>query len=117
MTSITRAWAIGGKAYYTPEPAGIRVGGAAHDYIVLQMHYTNLERKPRVFDNSGVRMYYTPHFRKYDIGFLLLGQPVNWLKIPPRMKHFEVANMCENTCSKGEFTVFSHFLHMHLIGM
>eukprot|EP01080_Neovahlkampfia_damariscottae_P009850 gene9850-2173_t len=109
-------WAIGAKSFYTPKEAGIRVAGRKLDNIILQIHYDNRDEDPKHIDSSGIMMYSTPHFRRYDAGVLSLGVPLGQIRIPPKQQQYSISNICQNSCSTDKIFLFGYLLHMHLIG-
>nr|XP_005990707.1 PREDICTED: dopamine beta-hydroxylase [Latimeria chalumnae] len=120
---VLAAWAMGAKAFYYPEEAGLAFGGSGSSkYLRLEVHYHNpLELKGRI-DSSGIRLYYTPSLRKYDAGIMELGlvyTPV--MAIPPHEKDFILTGYCTDKCTQtalphGGIHIFASQLHTHLTG-
>ncbi|MGH0119541.1 UNVERIFIED_CONTAM: hypothetical protein FKN15_006033 [Acipenser sinensis] len=120
---VLAAWALGAKAFYYPEEAGLAIGGPdSSKYLRLEVHYHNpLQLKGR-FDSSGIRLFYTPTLCKYDGGIMELGlvyTPV--MAIPPHEDHFELTGYCTEKCTAtalpaGGIHIFASQLHTHLTG-
>lgn len=99
------------------------------DFLQLQIHYDNPEKKEGILDTSGVRIYYTRDLKAHDCSSLGGGQfdkvenQDPWL-IPGKTKYvYECLDIGVN--EKGEdvdwngipeITVFSDNLHMHAVG-
>jgi len=122
-TTILYVWAVGGKNFYLPEEAGFPIGKNAAKYGILQVHYDNPNALSNVWDNSGIKMFYTNELREYNAGILEIG--VNYLEIPPQQEAFQVGENkygCPEECFSnhipvgGELTVFASMLHAHLAG-
>ena len=64
-----------------PPEAGYRIGKKGYKYAQLQVHWTNDLKETDLYDSSGMRMYYTPNIRKYDMGTMVTGQVL--LQLPP----------------------------------
>ncbi|XP_039619224.1 dopamine beta-hydroxylase [Polypterus senegalus] len=121
---VLAAWAMGAKAFYYPEEAGLAFGGPSSSrFLRLEVHYHNpLLIKDRV-DSSGIRLYYTSHLRKYDGGIMELGlvyTPV--MAIPPQEENFELTGYCTAKCTEtalpqGGMHIFASQLHTHLTGI
>lgn len=70
-------------------------------------------------DSSGIRIYYTPAMRKYELGNVQIGQ--DDIEIPAGAVRKEVAGGCRNYCTSKLFTkpfyLTRTFIHMHSLGM
>ena len=54
-----------------PENVGAGLlGEAGYSSFTLQIHYDNATLVPGVPDSLGVRVYYTSHLRKHELGVL-----------------------------------------------
>uniref|UniRef100_A0A8C9I8Z8 Dopamine beta-hydroxylase n=1 Tax=Piliocolobus tephrosceles TaxID=591936 RepID=A0A8C9I8Z8_9PRIM len=99
---VLAAWALGAKAFYYPEEAGIAFGGPGSSrYVRLEVHYHN----PLVIegrrDSSGIRLYYTDKLRRFNAGIMELGlvyTPV--MAIPPRETAFVLTGYCTDKCTQ-----------------
>ena len=59
-------------------------------YFVIETHYDNHDLIPFNYDNSGIRIYYTPILRQHDAAMITLGDPFATLNpIPPQSSFFE----------------------------
>eukprot|EP00058_Branchiostoma_floridae_P016323 XP_002601811.1 hypothetical protein BRAFLDRAFT_279157 [Branchiostoma floridae] len=124
--AIMAAWAVGGTGYTYPEHVGLSMGTADDpSYVVMQTHYDNPQRLNNVYDNSGIRFYYTPDVRQYDAGILEVGIQVNQdHAIPPQADTYDSAAYCYKECldpylqQLGEpINVFASMLHAHNVGV
>ena len=61
--------------------AGYRFGKTVYQYVQLQVHWTNDAKATDWYDSSGIKLYYTPKLRQYDLGTLSTGQL--HLELPP----------------------------------
>ena len=60
FTSTLYLWSRGGEPYILPGDVGLPVGGdTKHQYLVLQLHYLNVDLLPASGDTSGVDLQYT----------------------------------------------------------
>jgi len=90
---------------------------------MLEIHYNNAEKKSGIVDSSGIRIYYTPSLRKYDVGVIEIGlEYTDKNSIPPGQKSFDVSAYCVAECSRvglppEGITVFASQLHTHLTGI
>ena len=67
-----------------PPEAGYRIGRSGYKYAQLQVHWTNDLKESNLYDSSGMKIYYTPTMRKYDLGTITTGQL--HLELPPFQK-------------------------------
>uniref|UniRef100_A0A4W2BTN9 Dopamine beta-hydroxylase n=1 Tax=Bos indicus x Bos taurus TaxID=30522 RepID=A0A4W2BTN9_BOBOX len=99
---VLAAWALGAKAFYYPEEAGLAFGGPGSSrFLRLEVHYHN----PLVItgrrDSSGIRLYYTAALRRFDAGIMELGlayTPV--MAIPPQETAFVLTGYCTDKCTQ-----------------
>ncbi|XP_020033575.1 putative DBH-like monooxygenase protein 2 [Castor canadensis] len=124
-SQVIVGWAVGGLSYQFPDEAGISIGTPLDpQWIRLEVHYSNFHNLPGVYDSSGIRLYYTSHLRKYDIGVLELGVltfPIHF--IPPGAESFMSYGLCKtekfeemNGAPISDMQVASYLLHTHLAG-
>ena len=111
-------WAPGVDKQVLPKEAGFRVGNPSsnNDKFVLQIHYNNPHHLQNATDSSGLEMYYTSHFRKYDAGIMTLGSVK--FEIPPGKYKYEVAMACNSFCTNkqhGPIYAFSTIHHAHCL--
>ncbi|XP_012520163.1 PREDICTED: dopamine beta-hydroxylase [Propithecus coquereli] len=120
---VLAAWALGAKAFYYPEEAGVVFGGPGSSrFLRLEVHYHNpLHLKDRR-DSSGIRLYYTATLRRFDAGIMELGlvyTPV--MAVPPRESSFVLTGYCTDKCTqlalpRSGIHIFASQLHTHLAG-
>ncbi|XP_025962062.2 DBH-like monooxygenase protein 2 [Dromaius novaehollandiae] len=124
-SQVLVGWAVGGESYQFPDEAAFSIGTPLDpQYIRLEIHYSNSDLLPGLIDSSGVRIYYTPELRKYDVGTLQTGIfifPVHF--IPPGAESYRSYGLCNtsqfdemNGTPVPELHVFAYLLHTHLSG-
>ncbi|XP_074009979.1 putative DBH-like monooxygenase protein 2 [Numenius arquata] len=124
-SQVLVGWAVGGETYQFPDEAAISIGTPWDpQYIRLEIHYSNFDLLPGLIDSSGVRIYYTPELRKYDVGVLQTGIftfPVHF--IPPGAESYRSYGLCNssqfdemNGMLVPDLHVFAYLLHTHLSG-
>ncbi|KAL4219402.1 hypothetical protein ACF0H5_021982 [Mactra antiquata] len=120
---VIGAWAMGASAMVLPEEAGFPLGGQNYSrYVLLEVHYNNVEQKSGMVDASGIRFYVTSTLRRYDAGIMELGlEYTNKMAIPPRQELFSLTGYCIEECTKvglpyGGIYVYASQLHTHLTG-
>ena len=60
FTNTLYLWSRGGQPYSLPGDVGLPIGGdTKHQYLVLQLHYLNVDLLPASGDTSGVDLHYT----------------------------------------------------------
>ncbi|XP_038193994.2 dopamine beta-hydroxylase [Arvicola amphibius] len=120
---VLAAWALGAKAFYYPEEAGVAFGGPnSSPYLRLEVHYHNPRHIHGRHDSSGIRLYYTATLRKYNAGIMELGlvyTPV--MAIPPQETAFVLTGYCTDECTRVALPntgihIFASQLHTHLTG-
>ncbi|XP_060092503.1 putative DBH-like monooxygenase protein 2 [Heteronotia binoei] len=124
-SQILVGWAVGGGSYMFPDETGISIGTPRDpQWIRLEVHYSNFDLIPDLIDNSGIRLYYTPELRPYDMGVLQTGLftfPIHFL--PPGVDAFNSYGLCNssqfeelNGTPVPDMYVFGYLLHTHLAG-
>ncbi|XP_076769591.1 DBH-like monooxygenase protein 2 isoform X3 [Arvicanthis niloticus] len=122
---VIAGWAVGGLSYQFPDDVGISIGTPFDpQWIRLEIHYSNFQNLPGIRDTSGMRLYYTSHLRKYDMGVLQLGIsvfPIHF--IPPGAEAFLSYGLCKtdkfeemNGAPVADIYVSACLLHTHLAG-
>ncbi|KAG8509447.1 Dopamine beta-hydroxylase [Galemys pyrenaicus] len=120
---VLAAWALGAKAFYYPEEAGLAFGGAGSSrFLRLEVHYHNPLQIQGRHDSSGIRLHYTSRLRRFDAGIMELGlvyTPV--MAIPPREDAFVLSGYCSDKCTQlalppSGIHIFASQLHTHLTG-
>ncbi|XP_027472269.1 dopamine beta-hydroxylase [Zalophus californianus] len=120
---VLAAWALGAKAFYYPEEAGLAFGGPGSSrYLRLEVHYHNPLKIQGRRDSSGIRLYYTATLRRFDAGIMELGlvyTPV--MAIPPQETAFVLTGYCTDKCTQlalppSGIHIFASQLHTHLTG-
>ncbi|XP_027824193.3 putative DBH-like monooxygenase protein 2 [Ovis aries] len=124
-SQVIVGWAVGGASYQFPDDVGISIGTPLDpQWIRLEIHYSNFHNLPGLYDSSGIRVYYTAHLRKFDMGILQLGVftfPIHF--IPPSAESFRSYGLCKtekfeemNRAPVPDIQVFGYLLHTHLAG-
>ncbi|XP_044274850.1 putative DBH-like monooxygenase protein 2 [Varanus komodoensis] len=124
-SQVLVGWAVGGRSYMFPDETGISIGTPRDpQWIRLEIHYSNFDLIPDLIDNSGIRLYYTPELRPYDMGVLQTGIftfPIHF--IPPEADSFRSYGICNtslfeemNGAPVPDMHVFGYLLHTHLAG-
>ncbi|XP_009072224.1 PREDICTED: putative DBH-like monooxygenase protein 2, partial [Acanthisitta chloris] len=124
-SQVLVGWAVGGESYQFPDEAAVSIGTPWDpQYIRLEIHYSNLDLLPGLIDSSGIRIYYTPELRKYDVGVLQTGVfifPAHF--IPPGAESYRSYGLCNssqfdemNGMLVPDLHVFAYLLHTHLSG-
>ncbi|XP_043326009.1 dopamine beta-hydroxylase [Cervus canadensis] len=120
---VLAAWALGAKAFYYPEEAGLAFGGPGSSrFLRLEVHYHNPLMIKGRRDSSGIRLYYTATLRRFDAGIMELGlvyTPV--MAIPPQETAFVLTGYCTDKCTQlalpaSGIHIFASQLHTHLTG-
>lgn len=90
---------------------------------MLEIHYNNPDHLGDLVDNSGLKIYYTPTLRQYDVGVLEIGlEYTDKNSIPPRQEQFDLHGYCVAECTRiglpeNGITIFASQLHTHLTGV
>ncbi|XP_075413534.1 putative DBH-like monooxygenase protein 2 [Tenrec ecaudatus] len=124
-SQVIVGWAVGGTSYQFPDDVGISIGTPLDpQWIRLEVHYSNFHNLRGIYDSSGIRVYYSPRLRKYDMGVLQLGFftfPIHF--IPPGAESYLSYGLCKsekfeeiNGTPVPDIQVFGYLLHTHLAG-
>lgn len=90
---------------------------------MIEIHYDNADRRSGLVDSSGLRIYYTPTLRQFDVGVLEIGlEYTDKNSIPPKQEEFDLHGYCVAECTRiglpaDGITVFASQLHTHLTGI
>ncbi|GCC25601.1 DBH-like monooxygenase protein 1 homolog isoform X1 [Chiloscyllium punctatum] len=124
--SIILAWAIGGKGFSYPSNVGLSLGTSTDPvYVMMEIHYDNVNYQEGYVDSSGLKLLYTPVLRKYDAGVIETGVWVSlYHMIPPNMPSYISQGHCTMECLEEALSqekasgihVFAALLHSHLAG-
>nr|A6NHM9.1 PUTATIVE PSEUDOGENE: RecName: Full=Putative DBH-like monooxygenase protein 2; AltName: Full=DBH-like monooxygenase protein 2 pseudogene; Flags: Precursor [Homo sapiens] len=116
--------AVGGTSYQFPDDVGVSIGTPLDPQWILEIHYSNFNNLPGVYDSSGIRVYYTSQLCKYDTDVLQLGFftfPIHF--IPPGAESFMSYGLCRtekfeemNGAPMPDIQVYGYLLHTHLAG-
>lgn len=98
---VVLAWAMGAQPLVYPEQVGQSIGGQGYSpYVVLEVHYNNVNSVGGLVDNSGLRFHYTNKLRPFDAGILEVGlEYTDKNSIPPRMVT-PLASYCSGECTR-----------------
>ena len=112
-------WTIGVNPDCFGDDYGIRLGVNGFKTVVFEMHWNNEQRLSGQTDNSGVRFYYSPHFRQYDAETLFFGP--EYLELPPGQSNVMQGSRCESQCISNIFNSTTVYIsqitpHMHYAG-
>ncbi|CAJ0960035.1 unnamed protein product, partial [Ranitomeya imitator] len=109
-----------------PPHVGLSIGTPTDpSYVLMEVHYDNPHQQEGLIDSSGIKLYYTPHIRKYDAGVLEAGIWVSlYHMIPPGMPAFSSEGHCTMECLEEALNheqpdgihVFAVLLHAHQAG-
>ncbi|XP_067676503.1 MOXD1 homolog 1-like [Haliotis asinina] len=117
--AIVSLWSLGNNGDCKHENVGIRFGMNGFKKLALQVHWNNPKKRSDYFDQSGMRIYYTPNLRTYDAGILTTGQDA--LLIPPGETSVKVHSTVPSACTSRFFTgtiyVTAALNHMHYLGV
>ncbi|KAM6474050.1 putative DBH-like monooxygenase protein 2 [Liasis olivaceus] len=124
-SEIIAGWAVGGGPYTFPDETGVSIGTPIDpQWVRLEIHYSNFNLIPGLIDSSGLRLFYTPELRPYDMGVLHTGIytfPVHF--IPPRADSFLSYGFCNtsrfdeiNGSPVQDMHIHGYLLHTHLAG-
>ena len=137
---LVHPWEAGSPtSFELPSEAGIPLGGSdGYKAFRVEVHYHNPRRRSGLFDQSGVRIYYSINKRPNVAGLMLLGDYMLKLRgsytVPPlaRTNSTTMNNVggmrhsfyCPPSCfsksrigsSGSNVTVFREVLHMHKSG-
>lgn len=98
---VILAWAMGARPLVYPEQVGQSIGG--HDYspyVVLEVHYNNVDSTSGLVDSSGLRFHYVSKLRPFDAGVLEVGlEYTDKNSIPPKMVT-PIAGHCVSECTR-----------------
>ena len=107
--------------FLLPKETGFKLGGnSTFRSAYIQMHYTNPQKVPGVFDNSTVRFTFTKTPREFEAGVVIIGDNKFSLDpIPPKREKVHYELTCPSDCTKNlahNITFFSDLLHLHDTG-
>jgi len=118
------AWAPGVEEFVLPSNVGLPLGGTdGYVAVRVETHYDNPRFVSGERDNSGVRIYWTPTLRQYNMGVMAIGDPIvraGGQQIPRGTASYTFS--CPNTnCFAGNnggepVVVFGAAHHMHATG-
>ena len=102
---VILAWAMGAKPLVYPSQVGQSIGGPDYSaYVVLEVHYNNVNKQTGLLDSSGLQFHYSAQLRPFDAGVLEVGlEYTDKNSIPPRMVA-ALAGHCVGECTRTAFT-------------
>lgn len=111
-------WAPGDGPLQLPDNIGGPLGENGFKSFQLEIHYDNPWLETGVIDSSGVRLYFTSKKREYDMGVLMLGDPLIGLfgqNVGPATHQFDCPSSCSSFALRENVTVIREYLHMHKV--
>lgn len=99
---VILAWAMGARPLVYPDQVGQSIGGPNYSpYVVLEVHYNNVERQAGLADSSGLRFHYSAKLRPYEAGVLEVGlEYTDKNSIPPGLLA-PLAGYCVSECTRA----------------
>lgn len=84
-----------------PENAGLPLGGeGAPRFVMVEIHYNNVEKHAGYIDRSGFRLHMTQNLREHDAGIIELGLIYSDANsIPPGQMAFPITGYCTADCT------------------
>ncbi|XP_062516136.1 DBH-like monooxygenase protein 1 homolog [Corticium candelabrum] len=126
LSAEIAGWAIGGLGVFLPSQVGLPMSGRTGiQYVLMETHYNNEERRADYVDSSGLRIFYTPTKRQYDAAIVEFGHVESLyaiqLLLPPGRDNIITENICPAACTQtglppGGVNVFGTLLHSHIAG-
>ena len=97
---------------------GLMIFDIGKDFIILWIFLNANVAFVFVLDSSGIRIHYTEHKRRYELGNVQIGQ--NDIEIAPNSLRIEHAGSCSSYCTSelmaSPFYLTRTFIHMHSLG-
>ncbi|KAL3115775.1 hypothetical protein niasHT_007780 [Heterodera trifolii] len=121
-SKVLAAWAMGANPIVYPPEAGMPLGGVGFvPFLMVEIHYNNVQKVAGIRDSSGLRITYTDKLRPNDAGIMELGLIYSDANsIPPDQPHFPITGFCPAECTQkfpiGGIFIFASQLHSHLTG-
>ncbi|CAL4128695.1 unnamed protein product, partial [Meganyctiphanes norvegica] len=115
---VVAMWAKESQGMAYPPEAGYPLHPDGPTFYMMETHYDNPE-KHNFYDNSGLRLTYTPRVRIHDAGVVNIGMEPNWKHIiPPRQRHVSSESHCVAECTHAALPqsgihVFGSILQTH----
>ncbi|XP_048245072.1 uncharacterized protein LOC124129019 [Haliotis rufescens] len=117
--ALVSLWTLGNAGDCIHESVGFRMGVHGFKKLAVQLHWNNPEKRSDYFDQSGMKIYFTPVLRAYDAGILTTGQES--LLIPPGEPSVKTMARTPGACTNRSFTgtiyVTEAANHMHYLGV
>lgn len=117
--AIKYAWGKNAPSLEMPDGVAFHVGGSAPiKYLVLQVHYLNVDtfKDGKKKDRSGLIFTTTTRKPKFFAGIQLLG--AGWPPIPPHKERFHMDMNCLYQNNNGmKFYPFRFRVHAHKLGL
>jgi len=117
-TSLLYAWGKGGNAFVLPPVTGVEIGSPNRTWVVLQMHFNNLNNDVVANDTSGIAIYRTNQIRKYYSGMFMFG--TTNINLPAGKSAYTISGDCPPLLTSlvpaPGVTIYASFLHAHQRG-
>ena len=115
------------KTYQTVD-AALPVGKGFAEYMMLEVHFENIDGTTGYHDAIGYNLTLSPTLRKHDVGVMVLGAGTtnpnvnitSALAIPPGLEKFDYFDYCPRRCTRrllpDKVNILFLRLHMHVLG-
>lgn len=99
---VILAWAMGARPLVYPEQVGQPIGGPNYSpFVVLEVHYNNIDSRADLVDSSGLRFHYTSRLRPFGAGVLEVGlEYTDKNSVPPGLVA-PLAGHCVSECTRA----------------
>jgi dopamine beta-monooxygenase len=111
---------IGEPPLKFPDGVGVTAGGEnGFETFIIEFHYNNPDLDTGLYDNSGVKFYYSLEPPMYEAGVFRMGDPlIDLMNQPVGLGLTQHDFECHSSCTQAfladaPVTVFKDKLHMH----
>lgn len=98
---VIMAWAMGAHPMEYPPEVGQSIGGADYNpFVMLEIHYNNVQQRDDFVDSSGLLFHYTNKLRQFEAGILEVGlEYTDKYAIPPNQV-LPLVGHCVSECTR-----------------
>ncbi|XP_030375434.1 MOXD1 homolog 2-like [Scaptodrosophila lebanonensis] len=126
--AVAAVWSRGSEGFSYPKEAGYPLDAKSARYFLMETQYYNPKLDfeqldmPKMYDSSGLRIYFTDHLRAHDAGMMSIGMEPSWRHIiPPGQRRVVSEGQCLEDCTAYAFpaqgiSIFGVLMHTHQIG-